>query len=257
MLGLAANIPGNRVRGSVLDLPFRDAQFDVVVSDWVLPNVRDRERALGEFVRVLTPGGRLLYTDCTCPAIDFYVLLPRFLASSLAAASAGASAPKRAPQQGAARCTAIGAGARWPSKCRWSSWPEGSNRNATRPACIESQEMESSDQSAKGAEGRLASFPRRKGLIVCLGVLTCLSALAAALLLGTASGVPSAARPRFWAGGAPGRLEVMTASVLAFGRGEEGPSTMDVCGSSPRSRSLVPVPNSLLVVHGRGLYCAW
>lgn len=82
MLGLAANVPGHRVRGSVLELPFRDAQFDLVVSNGVLQNVPDREEALSELVRVLTPGGRLLYTDCTLPPnrlLRIASAIPRFI----------------------------------------------------------------------------------------------------------------------------------------------------------------------------------
>lgn len=47
-------------------LPFADAQFDVVTSSWTIHNldaVADRQLALREIIRVLKPGGRLLLID--------------------------------------------------------------------------------------------------------------------------------------------------------------------------------------------------
>ena len=47
-------------------MPFGEASFDVVVSNWVLHNLDDhaeRQKALVEMVRVLKPGGTLLLTD--------------------------------------------------------------------------------------------------------------------------------------------------------------------------------------------------
>lgn len=50
------------VRGSVSDLPYADASFDLVTSFEVIYHlaVRDDRRALAEFARVLRPGGWLL-----------------------------------------------------------------------------------------------------------------------------------------------------------------------------------------------------
>ncbi|HVY13913.1 MAG TPA: methyltransferase domain-containing protein [Rhodopila sp.] len=49
------------VRGSVNDLPFRDCGFDAAVSaDVLCHQAVDPVRALGEFRRVLRPGGRLV-----------------------------------------------------------------------------------------------------------------------------------------------------------------------------------------------------
>jgi ubiquinone/menaquinone biosynthesis C-methylase UbiE len=47
-------------QGSALDLPFRDASFDAVVSTEAFHWFPDQSRALAEFLRVLTPRGRLL-----------------------------------------------------------------------------------------------------------------------------------------------------------------------------------------------------
>ena len=40
------------------ELPFEDGSFDVVTASHMLYHVRDQDRALAEFVRVLRPGGR-------------------------------------------------------------------------------------------------------------------------------------------------------------------------------------------------------
>lgn len=46
--------------GDAQDLPFPDTSFDCVVAAWMLYHVPDVSRALGEFARVLRPGGRLV-----------------------------------------------------------------------------------------------------------------------------------------------------------------------------------------------------
>jgi SAM-dependent methyltransferase len=73
--GLAREGEGPRVEfrlGDVHDLsPISDASVDVVASFETLEHVRDPERVLAEFARVLTPGGRLIasvpndWTDAT------------------------------------------------------------------------------------------------------------------------------------------------------------------------------------------------
>ncbi len=50
----------------MLRLPFTADEFDVVVSNWTVHNldaVDDRKAALGEMVRVLKPGGKILLND--------------------------------------------------------------------------------------------------------------------------------------------------------------------------------------------------
>ncbi|MFY9578145.1 MAG: class I SAM-dependent methyltransferase [Gaiellaceae bacterium] len=46
--------------GDVQNLPFGDAEFDVVLAAWMLYHVPDLDRGLREIVRVLRPGGRLV-----------------------------------------------------------------------------------------------------------------------------------------------------------------------------------------------------
>lgn len=46
--------------GNVEGLPFPDASFDCAVAAWMLYHVPDVDRALGELVRVLRPGGHLV-----------------------------------------------------------------------------------------------------------------------------------------------------------------------------------------------------
>ncbi len=55
-------LPERLIRGSVGDLPFASGRFDLVTSFDVLyhRDVIDEQQALGETVRVLRPGGRLL-----------------------------------------------------------------------------------------------------------------------------------------------------------------------------------------------------
>lgn len=54
------------IDGDARELPFPDATFDVVVSDLMIPNIKEateRATALREMVRVLRPGGRLRIID--------------------------------------------------------------------------------------------------------------------------------------------------------------------------------------------------
>ena len=49
--------------GDVLDLPFAENTFDVVWTQHVVMNVRERQRLYREFRRVLKPGGKLAFHD--------------------------------------------------------------------------------------------------------------------------------------------------------------------------------------------------
>ncbi len=46
--------------GDVQELPFEDDSFDCALAAWMLFHVPDLDRGLGELVRVLRPGGRLV-----------------------------------------------------------------------------------------------------------------------------------------------------------------------------------------------------
>jgi ubiquinone/menaquinone biosynthesis C-methylase UbiE len=62
--GVAGRV--NVERGDVRELPFDDASFDVVVSNFVLHELKtdaEREGMLREIVRVMKPGGRLALVD--------------------------------------------------------------------------------------------------------------------------------------------------------------------------------------------------
>ena len=67
MLARANDVPGKHLQGSVLDLPFADGTFDVVVSAWVIETVPEPMRAVSEYLRVLNPEGHGLYTFCSLP----------------------------------------------------------------------------------------------------------------------------------------------------------------------------------------------
>jgi ubiquinone/menaquinone biosynthesis C-methylase UbiE len=51
------------------ELPFGDGQFDLVFSNKVTHHIPNWLDALAEMVRVLKPGGYLLYSDLTVPAL--------------------------------------------------------------------------------------------------------------------------------------------------------------------------------------------
>ena len=51
------------VFADAMNLPFKDGEFDVVTMSFGLRNVSDHKVALGEFLRVLKPGGRLIICE--------------------------------------------------------------------------------------------------------------------------------------------------------------------------------------------------
>ena len=67
MLRHTTDIPASRVQASVLDLPFPDNSFDIVVSSWVIETVPDPIRAVSEYLRVINETGYVLYTFCSLP----------------------------------------------------------------------------------------------------------------------------------------------------------------------------------------------
>jgi demethylmenaquinone methyltransferase/2-methoxy-6-polyprenyl-1,4-benzoquinol methylase len=61
------NAPARWSAADALALPFADAQFDALVSGYLLRNVSDLDQALSEQLRVLKPGGVMVTLDTTRP----------------------------------------------------------------------------------------------------------------------------------------------------------------------------------------------
>jgi ubiquinone/menaquinone biosynthesis C-methylase UbiE len=68
MLARAADRGDPRVVAAVEALPFPDDAFDVVMCAWVIETVDDPRAAVTELLRVLRPGGVLVYSFCSRPA---------------------------------------------------------------------------------------------------------------------------------------------------------------------------------------------
>jgi ubiquinone/menaquinone biosynthesis C-methylase UbiE len=60
---VARRCDSERVLGSVLELPFDDASFDVVISTEVIEHTPDPKRGIRELCRVVRPGGVLCLTS--------------------------------------------------------------------------------------------------------------------------------------------------------------------------------------------------
>jgi len=67
MLAQSGDIGMRRVVGDVMELPFPDDAFDIVVSAWVIETVAVPACAVEEYLRVLAPGGLVVYTFCSLP----------------------------------------------------------------------------------------------------------------------------------------------------------------------------------------------
>lgn len=98
MLGRASDLPGEHVQGSVLELPFADGTFDVVVSAWVIETVLDPMRAVSEYLRVIKPDGHVFYTFCSLPVAGSRELAapgcaPRCVGASRASSSTARARP--------------------------------------------------------------------------------------------------------------------------------------------------------------------
>ncbi len=59
---VAKRCESTRVVGSLMDIPFADGTFDVVMSTEVIEHTPDPQRALRELARVVKPGGTLIVT---------------------------------------------------------------------------------------------------------------------------------------------------------------------------------------------------
>lgn len=67
------------VFADAMKLPFKDQEFDVVTISFGLRNVQDHKVALGEFLRVLKPGGRLVICEFSHVPGPFGVLYRFYL----------------------------------------------------------------------------------------------------------------------------------------------------------------------------------
>jgi SAM-dependent methyltransferase len=104
-LALNAERLGLRVRTARADaesLPFPDASFDLVLGHAVLHHLPNLERAFGEFHRVLSPGGRIVFAGEPSRFGDRLAAIPKAGAQRLAPGwrallRAGAVSPAAAP----------------------------------------------------------------------------------------------------------------------------------------------------------------
>jgi len=60
------------LQGNAMSLPFENNQFDAVTVAWGLRNVPELEVALGEMIRVLKPGGKLVSLDMSKPTAPVF-----------------------------------------------------------------------------------------------------------------------------------------------------------------------------------------
>lgn len=64
----ARKLPVEWVEADAMELPFADAEFDLVTVAFGLRNIADTSRGLAEMARVLKPGGRLAILEFSLPA---------------------------------------------------------------------------------------------------------------------------------------------------------------------------------------------
>lgn len=64
MLACCSDLPVRKSSGRLEDLPFENAEFDIVTCAWALETVSRPYEALKELCRVLKPGGMLCLTFC-------------------------------------------------------------------------------------------------------------------------------------------------------------------------------------------------
>ncbi len=67
MLARGEDLGDPRAVATLEALPFQDGQFDVVLCAWVIETVDDPRAVVSELLRVLRPGGLLLYSVCSRP----------------------------------------------------------------------------------------------------------------------------------------------------------------------------------------------
>jgi SAM-dependent methyltransferase len=61
------------VHGSIVELPFPDASFDLVYSNGVVHHLPETDRAIAEFQRVLRPGGTAIVMVYNRASLNYYV----------------------------------------------------------------------------------------------------------------------------------------------------------------------------------------
>ena len=59
---VALKCKSERIAGSILNIPFEDNVFDVIISSEVIEHVTDTYKAMRELFRVLKPGGTMVLT---------------------------------------------------------------------------------------------------------------------------------------------------------------------------------------------------
>lgn len=67
MLAEAAGIDGSRAVATLEALPFSDDTFDIIMCGWVIETAAHPAAVITELLRVLRPGGLLIYSFCTRP----------------------------------------------------------------------------------------------------------------------------------------------------------------------------------------------